>query len=283
MDTSSQQPSVYYNFIQIAKSNMELYSIPKNIDYNEVYEPFRKSVSNDFWYASAGQFIARMIKLSNKMKFNKVDEDNIKQIIFDHTTHGLHMASTDTINDIEEKLETQQVVNIFNVLKDMYKKKNQILTVEQILLWHSEILVGPKRFQDFRVKWAFSDDQIFVEPKEIRTKLSHLVKEFNSHHQDYLITGKTPIFSVIAWFLHSFTLIHPFEHGNGRMALLLVQFLFFSFEYPSPIPFFNTKDQYLSILYDHDKKLKDKKDDLTNLIIQNSIRIYRNSKILQFL
>ncbi|KAN0027423.1 hypothetical protein ACTFIU_010372 [Dictyostelium citrinum] len=282
---SSQQPSIYYNFLQIAKSNMELYSIPKNIDYNEAYEPFRKSVSNDFWYASAGQFIVRLVKLSNNIKFNKVNETNINQILFNHTTHGLHIATTtnDTTNDNGEKIEIQQVVNMFNVLKDMYKKKNQILTVEQILLWHSDIFVGPNRFQGFRETWAFSDDQIFVEPKDIRSKLAHLVKQFNAHHQDHLISGKTPIYSVIAWFLHSFTLIHPFEHGNGRMALLLVQFLLFSFEFPSPVPFFINKNEYQSILSDHDKKYRDKKDKLTNLIIENSIRIYRNSKALQFL
>ncbi|EAL72092.1 hypothetical protein DDB_G0269484 [Dictyostelium discoideum AX4] len=282
---SSQQPSIYYNFLQITKSNMELYPVPKNIDSCEAYEPFRKTVSNDFWYASACQFIVRLVKLSKNMKFNKINETNINQILFDHTTHGLHLATatTDTTNDNSEKLEIQQVVNIFNVLKDMYKKKNQILTVDQILLWHSEILVGPKRFQDFRSTWAFSEDIIFVEPKDVKSKLSHLVKEFNSHHQDFLLTGKTPIYSVISWFLHSFTLIHPFEHANGRMALLLVQFILFSFEFPCPVPFFINKYEYQSILFDNDKNFKDKKDTLTNLIIESSIRIYRNSKALQFL
>ncbi|KAK5576022.1 hypothetical protein RB653_007160 [Dictyostelium firmibasis] len=281
--SSSQQPSVFYNFVTLsAKSKMENYSFPKNVEYNEAYEPFKKSVTNEFWYASACQFIVRLIKLSN-LNFSKISGNNVSEIIFDHTTHGLHMATTDQISDNKERSETQEIINIFNVLKDMYKKKNQLLTIEQIILWHSEVMVGPKRFKDFRDKWASSDDQIFVEPKEIRSKLGNLVKEFNSRHQDYLLNAKTPIYSVIAWFLHSFTLIHPFEHGNGRMALLLVQFLLFSFDFPSPVPFYNSKLEYNSILSDHDKKYSEKKDSLTNLIIQNSIRVFRNSKTLQFL
>ena len=85
----------------------------------------------------------------------------------------------------------------------------------------------------------------FAAPKDTPDKIRELLEWLN----DKLETGALHPFLVAAEFHYQFSLIHPFDDGNGRLARILMNFLLVREGYPPVIIGADNTETYVSSLH----------------------------------
>src|SRR5690606_26508751 len=84
----------------------------------------------------------------------------------------------------------------------------------------------------------------FAPPSEVPARMQALVAGLAENLRE----GKLHVVLVAARLHHDFVLIHPFDDGNGRVARMLVNYLFLRLGYPPIIVPTHEKATYLSAL-----------------------------------
>ncbi len=65
---------------------------------------------------------------------------------------------------------------------------------------------------------------LYCPPEHVASEMDNLVRIYNK-----LVEDKVHSLLISAWFHHSFTTIHPFQDGNGRVARLLTSLIFIKY------------------------------------------------------
>ncbi len=136
--------------------------------------------------------------------------------------------------------DEKEVVNYFNILKDLKKYSNSQLTLQKVLQIHKElmsgvndkiagkirdkaIVIGKYKNNSGKVELEIKHNPPTHKKKEIEKLLHDLI--------DWLNKSEDPIFIKAGIFHHEFVYLHPFEDGNGRTCRLLTALLFIKEEY----------------------------------------------------
>jgi Fic family protein len=141
---------------------------------------------------------------------------------------------------------------------------------------HGEIinkLIVPGEYKKSPNSVRLSDGSIFeyAPPEQVHHLMTDLIDEINQ----FLTTCRTEknnnykiekILQNISDFHHKFTLIHPFDDGNGRTSRLITNFLFMYLKLPPIIIHSDYKDRYLNALNHADTHKKAKEEHLSKLV-----------------
>ncbi len=84
----------------------------------------------------------------------------------------------------------------------------------------------------------------YASPMEVPARTQALVDWL----ADALVEDEPPILKIAAKLHHDFVLIHPFDDGNGRVARMLVNYLFLRYGYPPIVVPTEEKSAYLTAL-----------------------------------
>lgn len=84
----------------------------------------------------------------------------------------------------------------------------------------------------------------YASPEETPALMSDLVSWYNHEAE----TGELSPIELAALFHYRYIRIHPFEDGNGRIARLMVNFIFCRYNYPLVVVPSKTKEAYLTAL-----------------------------------
>ncbi|MEK6734007.1 MAG: Fic family protein, partial [Pseudomonadota bacterium] len=88
----------------------------------------------------------------------------------------------------------------------------------------------------------------YCPPEHVNAEMDNLILIYN----ELLRKNIHPVI-IAAWFHHSFSIIHPFQDGNGRLARLLASLIFIKFGlFPLTVLREDAKDIYLKSLEDAD-------------------------------
>ena len=89
---------------------------------------------------------------------------------------------------------------------------------------------------------------LYAPPEHIAAEMDSLISIY-----DKLVQQEVHPVIIAAWFHHSFSIIHPYQDGNGRLARLLASLIFIKFGlFPLTVVREDAKDIYLKALQDAD-------------------------------
>jgi len=90
---------------------------------------------------------------------------------------------------------------------------------------------------------------LYAPPEHVDAEMDNLISIY-----DDLLKQKVHPVIIAAWFHHSFSIIHPYQDGNGRLARLLASLILIKFGFfPLTVVREDAKDIYLKALQDADK------------------------------
>lgn len=85
---------------------------------------------------------------------------------------------------------------------------------------------------------------LYCPPEHVSSEMDNLVKIYNQIEQDGV-----HVLIIATWFHHAFSMIHPFQDGNGRVARLLTSLIFIKHGYfPLTVVREEAKARYISSL-----------------------------------
>ncbi|EGC37511.1 hypothetical protein DICPUDRAFT_149905 [Dictyostelium purpureum] len=247
--------------------NDSLESINEKLNDNQTSFALGDLSNTTFWISAATLYVHKSNKIEN---INHTISETSK--IIQDLTH-------EKKSDDKKKKE---VVQHYKALCDVFKKRNEPLSVEMIKEWHAILMNGamPNPGQ-FRQQEVITGNKLFIEYKSIPSLLETLVNKYNLFVQKEARehinnrSKQTP-YSLAAWISHAFLTIHPFLDGNGRISRLLENYVLFEFGFPFPIPAFDNKEDYLGALRQADRDFKNGRNtsQLAHLILNGSNKIY---------
>ena len=107
-----------------------------------------------------------------------------------------------------------------------------------------KIEVGKYKTQPNHVVTVTGEIFYFATPEETPAKMQELVEWFRKEKEK---ANANPII-LAALFHYRFIRIHPFDDGNGRVARILMNFIFMQFGYPPAIIKTEDKENYYAVL-----------------------------------
>ncbi|KAM9969240.1 hypothetical protein ACTFIR_001068 [Dictyostelium discoideum] len=140
-------------------------------------------------------------------------------------------------------MEKRTLLQHYCVIKEIFEKKDQSLTVDNIIEWASMLMKNiisiPITYRTYEV---FEGQKVFI--------------------------------SIAAWLSHAFASIRPFEH---ECLVFLGNLVMFQYGFPFPVPISNN-DEYLEALRlaDRDYEFGRNTSHLALLYLNSSNTIYRN-------
>lgn len=160
---------------------------------------------------------------SNSMEGNPLSQHDVTNLL---------------LNDrVPVNRDEKEVVNYFQILKNMDKRINEQVNLKLILSFHAELMAGVEDQikgeirnkeifvgkKDKNGEWIIKHNPPFHKALDIKKALTDLLEWLNNS-QDL------PIFKA-GIFHHQFVYIHPFEDGNGRVCRLLTALIFLKHNY----------------------------------------------------
>jgi Fic family protein len=161
-----------------------------------------------------------------------ITETFIKEgFVESYLQHGdTNIHETELMDYLNDQFEAVQFV--FDIVSsERPLTKGFILELHSLLTRHQEFCEAKdslgNRFKAKLIKGAFKklennpqrDDDVkyvYCPPEQVEPEIEKLIQLYNDAEKSNI----SPII-IAAWFHHSFTTIHPFQDGNGRMARLL--------------------------------------------------------------
>ncbi len=193
---------------------------------------------------------------SNKIEGNSLTYGETKALVF----HGITAQGKPLIDHIQMKGHEEAIEYILDIIKGKERPISEVF-IRDI---HTLILdkkayqidvetpdgklakkrVHPGKYKELpnHVKTKEGKMFLFAEPEDVPVKMSDLISWFrdNNNKQHPLITA--------AVFHYKFILIHPFDDGNGRVARILMNFIFMMHGLPPAIIRTERKDDYYTAL-----------------------------------
>lgn len=160
-----------------------------------------------------------------------------------------HDAAVDLVRHLakDSRLITESDVRDLNRLALVAPFWKQAVTAEG----HStrkQIIPGDYKRQPNNVLTVTGEIYYFVSPEETPAKMAELMQWFRAE----LSEPKTDVAGMLAAFHHRFSVIHPFDDGNGRIMRLLVNYALLRLGYPPIVIRTENKNAYLRCLSEAD-------------------------------
>jgi Fic family protein len=167
--------------------------------------------------------------------------DGATRTLIEHGLHAALLAHGDT--DIDTDLAVARIVDQHNAIEAVYqfiaqerplnktflRQLHDVLTAHQDTVDAIDGLGAEVKRPLIRGNWKTlpnnvrgPDGQLFAfcPPESVESEVDRLL----AMHSEHLRLGVSPLVEA-AWFHHRFTLIHPFQDGNGRMARALASLI----------------------------------------------------------
>ncbi|KAN0009873.1 hypothetical protein ACTFIU_007183 [Dictyostelium citrinum] len=235
---------------------------------------FKNKIEDHYFWNSAS---VMYIYQSNNIKIKKYSYNNTLKIINSASDLFNWENVLEEISLSKKKeLKFREIGQHYLVLKMIFEKKNELLTVDSIKEWHQILMRNIIHTAgEYRTEEGFSFQTIFISNLLIKKSMEKLVENYKKLR--YSNSNSSP-YAIAAWFTHAFYRIHPFSDGNGRMSRLLGNYIMFSYGFPFPIPISNDNGEYLEalILGDTDFDNGRNTSHLAFLYLNSSNLIYRN-------
>lgn len=106
------------------------------------------------------------------------------------------------------------------------------------------VALGQYKTQPNHVRTPTGETHYYAIPEETPAKMQDLMRWY----RDETAKGSMHPVEIAARFHHSFTDIHPFDDGNGRMSRLLMNLMLMQDSYPPVVIRLGERDQYLAAL-----------------------------------
>lgn len=160
---------------------------------------------------------------SNSMEGNPLSQHDVTNLL---------------LNDrVPVNRDEKEVVNYFQILKNLDKRINEPINVKLILTIHAELMAGVED----KIKGEIRNKEIFVGKRDKNGEwlIKHnppfhkatAIKKALTEATDWLDGSQDlPVFKA-GIFHHQFVYIHPFEDGNGRVCRLLTALIFLKHKY----------------------------------------------------
>ncbi len=194
---------------------------------------------------------------SNHIEGNTLTYGETELLLLHDQTHGNH-----TLREYEEmKAHDVGIAHLLTLAEDKARLigESDIRDLNKIILkepfWkpaqtadgkpsRKQIIPGDYKTSPNNVLTATGEMFEFAPPSEVPARMERLVKWLDSSLTD----GTLHPVMIAAKLHHDFVLIHPFDDGNGRVARMLVNYLFMRLGYPPIIVPTQDKAAYLTAL-----------------------------------
>ncbi len=193
---------------------------------------------------------------SNNIEGNTLTYGETKALLF----HGITAQGKPLIDHIQMKGHEDAIEYILDIIKGKDRPVSEVFIrdIHTLILGSKSYQIDvetpdgkptkkrvhPGKYKELpnHVKTKEGKMFFFAEPEDVRAKMSDLIKWFrdNNDNQHPLITA--------AVFHYKFILIHPFDDGNGRVARILMNFIFMMHGLPPTIIRTERKDDYYTAL-----------------------------------
>lgn len=193
-------------------------------------------------------------------------EKGFAEALISHGDHSDNLTKDQLMNHLNDHLSA--VDSVFDFVKN-----NRHLTISfikelhQIVTFHQEFAEGRDQFGTKLkiplLKGKFKERENnpsrqnghgkityrYCPPEHVDAEMDNLIAIYNN-----LIKGGIHPVIIAAWFHHAFSIIHPFQDGNGRIARLLASLICIKFGFfPLTVLRENAKDIYITSLEAADK------------------------------
>jgi len=112
-----------------------------------------------------------------------------------------------------------------------------------------ELLKGTYKVRENNPTRDDGSKVLYCPPEHVASEMDKLVEIYND-----LVKDKVHALIIATWFHHAFTIIHPFQDGNGRVARLLASLIFIKYGYfPITVLREEAKVRYIDALEKADK------------------------------
>ena len=194
---------------------------------------------------------------SNHIEGNTLTYGETELLLLHNQTHGNH-----SLREYEEmKAHDVGILHLQTLAADASRLigEGDIRDLNKIILkepfWkpaqtadgkpaRKQIIPGEYKTTPNNVLTATGEVFEFAPPSEVASRMQTLV----SWLAGSLESGDLHILQIAAKLHHDFVLIHPFDDGNGRVARMLVNYLFMRYGYPPIIVPTDRKKDYLTAL-----------------------------------
>jgi Fic family protein len=160
-----------------------------------------------------------------------------------------HDVAIEYIKDLsqEDRHLTESDIRDINkiLLKEGFYKVAETIEGEQTRKW---IEPGKYKSQANHVLTAQGDIFQFTPPESVSSEMQSLIEWMKIESESQTI----PFLSFLAKLHHRFTLIHPFDDGNGRVIRILLNYYLLKFNLPPMVISSSKRKEYLSALSDAD-------------------------------
>lgn len=185
------------------------------------------------------------LRIPQEVELNLERNNEIKSSYISNSIEGNPLSLPEVSNLLlDERVpanrDEKEIINYFNILKNLKKYSDGQLTLQKILQIHKEltsgvnddiageirdkaIVVGKYKNNSGKVELEVKHNPPTHKKKEIEKLLKDLI--------DWANKSDDPIFIKAGIFHHEFVYLHPFEDGNGRACRLLTALLFIKDDY----------------------------------------------------
>lgn len=223
-------------------------------EYSEFIERLKRQ------HAIETGIIERMYDLSKGVTETLIEKGFVETLI-SHGDYSDNVTKDQLMNHLKDHLAAVDLV--FE-----YVKSNRALTtalikeLHQVVTAHQEFAEGRDQFGNKLkiplLKGKFKERENnpsrqngqgkitikYCPPEHVDAEMDRLI----SIYEDLLRRNIHPVI-IAAWFHHAFSIIHPFQDGNGRLARLLASLIFIKFGlFPLTVLREDAKDLYITSL-----------------------------------
>lgn len=208
--------------------------------------------------------IERMYDISKGVTETLI-EKGFADVLISHGDFSDNLTKDQLLNHLNDHLSAVDIV--FEVVKsDRELTLGFINKLHQVVTAHQEFAEGRDQFgtkikipllkgkikekennpsrQEGDTKITFK----YCPPEHVNAEMDNLLKIY-----DNLLERKIHPVIIAAWFHHSFSIIHPYQDGNGRLARLLASLIFIKLGlFPLTVLREDAKDVYLKSLAEAD-------------------------------
>lgn len=152
-------------------------------------------------------FITRNVNTSNRIEGSTLSYIETYAILWNDNSF--------TLNDIKPR-DFYEAVNLKyanSVMLDAIRRNDQLT---EALIIHLNETINENIFDTCGYRQVLAKE-ISPAPMEVRRRMLEIIEDFNNNDQ-------SPLLEKVAHFHIMFEHIHPFEHGNGKTARLLINF-----------------------------------------------------------
>lgn len=180
-------------------------------------------------------FITRNVNTSNRIEGSTLSYIETYAILWNDNSF--------TLNDIKPR-DFYEAVNLKyanSVMLDAIRRNDQLT---EALIIHLNETINENIFDTSGYRQVLAKE-ISPAPMEVRRRMLEIIEDFNNN-------DRSPLLEKVAHFHIMFEHIHPFEHGNGKTARLLINFKLINHNQAPVIIPDERREEYFNYISEYD-------------------------------